>query len=528
MAVSIEGMDRIAVYLRKSRADQEAEARGEGETLSKHRKALFEYATKHKILIQDENVYQEVVSGEKIAYRPEMQRLLENVELGKYKAVLCMDVDRLGRGNMIDQGTIQEAFKLSNTLIITPRKVYDLNDELDEEWSEFESFMARRELKIITRRMQRGRVQSVLEGKYIGAKPPFGYNKNSDSILVPNDDAKIVKMIFDWYVDGDEEGNPMGSTKIADRLNELGIKSPLRKQDWIPSTVLSVLKNEVYIGKIQWKKTFRDKKEGIGYRLDRSEWIEAEKRHEFIIDEAKFKKAQNILENNLTPQTKTKTPRNPLAGLIECGGCKHKMVMQTSTGKRYAHIPMEQRLRMVKCITPGCTVRSSSFKYIEERLLAALEDYLEDLILEEEKIKLHYKKIKEDNLYPKLILDAEKQLDGLQKQVDKIDTFLEQGVYSIEKYTERSQKLNQEILRVNKVLKELKEENSRYLNRTEGIPKRIDTVTRVIRGYVKAKVENDVTLQNKLLKQVLVRVIYHREQEIEKGDFDLNLEVKEL
>nr|WP_040411495.1 hypothetical protein [Desulfosporosinus sp. OT] len=62
------------------------------------------------------------------------------------------------------------------------------------------------------------------------------------------------------------------------------------------------------------------------------------------------------------------------------------MIMQTSTGKRYAHIPMEQRLRMIKCITPSCTVPSSSFKYVEEKLLRGLEKYLESLILEEERI----------------------------------------------------------------------------------------------------------------------------------------------
>ncbi|HZK85861.1 MAG TPA: recombinase family protein [Desulfosporosinus sp.] len=525
MTVSIEGMDRIAVYLRKSRADQEAEARGEGETLSKHRKALFEYAKKYKILILNENVYQEIVSGEKIAYRPEMQRLLENVELGKYKGVLCMDLDRLGRGNMIDQGTIQEAFKSTDTLIITPRKFYDLNNELDEEWSEFESFMARRELKIITRRMQRGRVQSVLEGKYIGAKPSFGYEKNSDSFLVPNDDAQIVKMMFNWYVDGDEEGNPMGSTKIANRLNELGIKSPLRKQDWIPSTVLCILKNEVYVGKIQWKKSYRDKKEGIGHRLEREEWIEAERKHESIIDDVKFRRAQNILEHNLIPQTRTKKPRNPFAGLIECGGCGHKMVMQTSTGRRYAHIPIEQRLRMLKCTTPSCTVRSSSFKYVEEKILRGLADYLKDLILEEEKIKLQYRKIKEDNIYPKLIIDAEKESDGLQKQVDKTDTFLEQGVYSIEKYTERSKKLKEEITRINKVLKELTEENGKYLDRNERLPEQIETITNVIQGYNKS---TDVSIRNKLLKQVLIKVIYHREHEVKKGNFTVDLLVRNM
>lgn len=525
MAISIVGMDKIAMYLRKSRADQEAEARGEGETLSKHRKALAEYAIKHKISIPHENIYQEVVSGEKIAYRPEMQRLLENIELGKYKAVLCMDLDRLGRGNMIDQGTIQEVFKTSKTLIITPRKVYDLNDELDEEWSEFESFMARRELKIITRRMQRGRVQSVLEGKYLGANIPFGYSKNTDNILFPNDDAQIVKMMFDWYTNGDEEGNPMGSTKIADKLNELGIVSPLRKQDWIPSTVLNVLKNEVYIGKIQWKKTFRDKKEGIGHHLDRSEWIQSEKRHDPIVDEVQFKRVQNILENNLIPQTRTKQPRNPLAGLIECGGCGHKMVMQTSTGRRYTHIPMEQRLRMLKCTTASCPVSSSSFKYVEEKLLMGLEKYLHELLLEEKRLKEGTEAKQVDNPYPKIIAEAEKELQELEKQVDSLDGLLERGVYTVEKYTQRANKLEAEKLKIKKAIQQTKMTNEQFVNQTESIPKRIKIITKVIEGYRRT---NDITTKNKLLKDIIIKATYYRHPNAKKNDFELKINLLQI
>ncbi|MFH5796928.1 recombinase family protein, partial [Clostridium perfringens] len=83
-------------------------------------------------------------------------------------------------GNMQDQGLILETLKKSKTKIITPRKTYDLTNEFDEEYSEFEAFMARKELKLITRRMQRGRIKSVEEGKFIASKPPYGYKFTFD------------------------------------------------------------------------------------------------------------------------------------------------------------------------------------------------------------------------------------------------------------------------------------------------------------------------------------------------------------
>lgn len=123
----------------------EAEAKGEGETLEKHKKHLLEYAKNNNLNIV--KIRKEIVSGDKLFNRPEMMQLLKEVEEKKYDSVLVIDIERLGRGNMQEQGLILETFKESDTKIITPLKIYDLNNEIDEEHTEFETFMSRRELK---------------------------------------------------------------------------------------------------------------------------------------------------------------------------------------------------------------------------------------------------------------------------------------------------------------------------------------------------------------------------------------------
>ena len=164
-----------AIYLRKSRADAELEAQGELETLSRHSAVLMEYARRNSLDITE--IYKEIVSGETISARPVMQQLLYAVEHNRYKGVLVMEIERLARGDTIDQGIVAQAFKYSNTLIITPQKTYNPNNEFDEEYFEFGLFMSRREYKTINRRLQAGRLQSVKEGKFIGNKPPYGYIK---------------------------------------------------------------------------------------------------------------------------------------------------------------------------------------------------------------------------------------------------------------------------------------------------------------------------------------------------------------
>ncbi len=168
-----------------------------------------------------------------------------------------MDMDRLGRGNMQEQGLILETFRNANTLIITPLKTYDLRNEMDETMSEFQAFFARHELKTITRRMQGGRKRSVQEGNYIATRPPYGYQihkTDRERFLVPDpEQANIVRLIFDWYANGIEvngKREKVGANKIALELNKFcrtytgGL--------WKSSSVLNIIKNPVYIGRIQW------------------------------------------------------------------------------------------------------------------------------------------------------------------------------------------------------------------------------------------------------------------------------------
>lgn len=94
-----------AIYLRKSRIDEEA---GIENTLSKHETMLRDMAARMGIHIDETNIYREIVSGESIDARPQMQRLLKAVEMGLYTGVLCVELERLSRGNGEDQARIQD------------------------------------------------------------------------------------------------------------------------------------------------------------------------------------------------------------------------------------------------------------------------------------------------------------------------------------------------------------------------------------------------------------------------------------
>lgn len=196
-------MNSVAIYLRKSR-DEENESRDV--TLARHEKLLLEYCERNNLHVK--KIYKEVVSGESIAARLEMQRLLLDISAGKYDGVVCIEIERLSRGNQVDQAEILEVFKKTHTKIYTLNKIYDFStdNEIDEEFFEFGLFMSRREYKVICRRLARGRSAALLEGYYTGSVLPYGFTKEKKGkgfVLIPYDpEADIVRLIFDKFING--------------------------------------------------------------------------------------------------------------------------------------------------------------------------------------------------------------------------------------------------------------------------------------------------------------------------------------
>jgi site-specific DNA recombinase len=506
-------MERVAVYLRKSRADLEAEARGEGETLAKHRKTLLSLARKQGLNIVQ--IRQEIASGESLVNRPEMMALLKEVEAGEYDAVLCMDMDRLGRGSMQEQGLILETFRRSGTKIITPRKVYDLCDEWDEEYSEFEAFMARKELKIITRRLQRGKIQSLENGNYIASTPPYGYRIERDKqggTLVPEpDEAEVVRMIFHWYTH-DDPRQRMGSKRIADKLNEMGFKTRQGKM-WQPSHVNSVLNKSVYAGMIRWRKVNQIQLKGGKKRKKqrpRDEWVEVKGRHEPLIDMQTYKKTQELLKSRAHSPYKRELS-NPLAGLIRCQKCGWSIVKKTNNRQEH----------FLGCANIDCDNRSTRFDLVESTLLDVLKNWLEGYRLKwEPENKPGYKDDDEIKIRKKALKNLRSELATLEQQRERLHDLLERGIYDDETFMERSATLASRIsdnkAAIAKAEQELTEATKRYKARKDIIPK----VEHVLGLYPTTK---DPKLKNALLKSILDRVEYKKDQHQKRSEFALDV-----
>lgn len=497
------------MYLRKSRADLDAEARGEGETLARHEKALLELGQRLKINITQ--IYREIVSGETIAARPVMQQVLSEVEQGAWDGILVMEVERLARGDTVDQGIVAQTFKYSGTKILTPMKTYDPNNEYDEEYFEFGLFMSRREYKTINRRLQRGRIASVKEGKYVGNKTPYGYTRvklehEKGYTLAPQpEQVPVVQMIFSLYANGQQNADGdienMGISKIVRKLNNLGIPGPTGNA-WVNATVRPLLSNPVYIGKVRWN--FRPTKKSMvdgqliceRPRAKQSEWVLSDGLHEPLIDMDTWNMVQEKMRDHPSrPCPKSSAIASPLAGLIICGMCGRRMVRRPYTNRNYPDVLL--------CPVTSCKNVSSQLDYVEERLLHTLRVWLDNYKLQYQDDSGQHKD--QSDFKKQALNDAKAELDKLQKQRDKIYDLLEKGVYSTEVFLERSKSADQKIsdaqYRIDQIALEIEREKETQKNRKIIIPR----AEKVLKQYPLAETAER---KNALLKSVIDKAVY--------------------
>lgn len=495
-----------AMYLRKSRADLEAEMHGEGETLLRHEHILMELAQKMGLSVTA--VYREIVSGESIECRPEIKKLLAEVEQGIYAGVLVVDIDRLARGDTVDQGIIARTFKFANTKIITPKKIYDPSSEYDEEYFEFELFMARREYKLIARRIQRGRLASVSDGKYIGSTAPYGYDryklKEKGWSLKQNDESDIVKQIYQMYLSG------IGMATIANNLNDMHI--PTRTGNpWRKYTIADILANPVYMGKIRWAYRPYVKQNSSGTsekRIVNANCMIVQGLHEALISEEDFEKAQELRKKNYRPPLKSSLAlQNPLTGLIYCKLCGNRM---TRLGKN-----SRNKYDTIKCTTRGCPCVSAPIYLVENLTI----DFLKNWLLQ---YKMRLSKETPSNGNEQKL--CQKAINSLSDDMKKIDTqiaktydLLEQCVYSVEVFTERNKTLSAKKSELENKQAALRQSLSDMQNADKLKYDIIPQIEHVLDTYDLCPTAEQ---KNNLLKSVISRIGYEKRVPNHRGNVD--------
>ena len=446
------------MYLRKSQQDDPNET--VEEVVAKHEGILQDWARRELGReIPEDCIYREVVSGgESIDEREEMQKVLRRIEDPMVAGVVVVDPQRLTRGTLQDCGRLIMMFTYTSTIIATQMMTYDLSDKMHSKFFENELMKGRDYLDYVKVAFARGRDASVRKGNFIGSKPPFGYDKvtiGKDHTLVPNKDAEVVGMIFDWYVN-----ERLGYKRIADRLNEMGVK-PVYRDTWNDNTIGKILGNLHYDGKVYYGRkkavtTIKDGKVKVSRPIAADEDILiAEGKHPALVDHELFMAAQQIL-NNHPRAKKDRALQNPLAGLVKCATCGKALLLQKFQGRR------DPRL---ECRSNPPHFKTVLYTSVEEALLTSLE-YSE---------LPHMEELQKSNagnsiaIQQKLIKRLEDEMKGYHEQEETQYEMLETRRYTPEVFDKRNAALRQKMNECEERLKKARQSLPNAVNYEEKI-----------------------------------------------------------
>jgi DNA invertase Pin-like site-specific DNA recombinase len=495
------------MYLRKSRADNPDES--VEEVLGKHEKLLQDYFIREiGRPIPEDCIYREVVSGgEDISEREEMRKVLAKIEDPNVDGVACADPQRLSRGSLTDCDLLIDTFRYSRTLVVTPVMTYDLSNKMERRFFQDELMRGRDYLEYVKEVLYRGRYQSAARGCVVG-HPPYGYNKikiGKDFTLEPNENADIVRMIFNWYA---KDFKTPG--QIASELNSMLIPPP-KHTEWVKETVLVMLKNVQYDGKVIFGRkkmtvVFENgKKVTKRVKQKPEDVLIVEGKHPALIDHDTFLLAQERIEGRGYLAPKTRSPlSNIFAGILRCPVCGYAMIYHARKGNASNFYNCKHYCGKA---------------LLHRDLVPAVKTALQEAHLPELEAKLNSGEGESSTIQRQLIDRLEKQIADFKKQEVKQYDLLETGIYSNEVFLERNNALREKMTLNFQQLEEAK----------KSLPQAIDYEEKIMSLKAAIDIIDDDTAtieqKNRLLKAIIKNIDYVSDKNQPKGTNDFKLSI---
>jgi len=275
----------------------------------------------------------EAVTGTK-GTRPEFQRLLAECREGKVDLILCKSISRFARNTVTLLETVRELKDRGIGVFFEEQNLYSDSADGELMLSILASY-AQEESRSVSENCKWRHRKAFQEGKSSNYMRVYGYDYQNGNFIIIEEEAEVVRMIFSDYLDG------MGRNAIMKKLTRLGIPTKTGGR-WTEKTVLSILKNEKYIGDMLLQKGYVLDHISKKKQVNRGELPKyyVEGSHEGIVEKATFEFVQAEMARRLAKSTHMKE-KNPseFKGMIHCTRCGASFCRKTNcSGTKYAKV----------------------------------------------------------------------------------------------------------------------------------------------------------------------------------------------
>ena len=331
---------KTAMYLRISSEDADLRTgeKNESESISNQRSLLRDYVCSHADLSGSEILeFCDDGWGGTNFERPAVKELLEQVKRGQINCIVVKDLSRFGRDYLTVGDYISRVFPFLGVRFISVNDGFDSSNPLDI--TSFRTLIYDLYSRDLSRRVKSAKKARAERGAFLSPYAPYGYVKDPEDknhLLVDAEAADVIRRIFQMAADGAK------TWQIAAALNGEGVSSPknykveagctrtpwrsIREDNfWTGNLVAKLLRDERYIGKTVYGKRSRDI---VGsthtVKISRNDWVIVPDRHEAIVPEVLFEKAQACMREYREREVMT-GGGNPLKRKVICGVCGHTM-----------------------------------------------------------------------------------------------------------------------------------------------------------------------------------------------------------
>lgn len=479
---------KCAIYCRVSTEEQK-----EGRTIESQIKELEDFAQVNSYVIAARYI-DEGWSGS-ILNRPELDRLRDKADKGLFEAVLVNDVDRLSR-ELTHLGIIKKDLEKKNVKLIF-KKLPNNGDPISNFMVNMLGSFAEFERELIADRTRRGRRYKVEVRKLIqGNVPPYGYNyvkKDKEKGIeghyeVNEKEAEIVKMMFDWVV---KDG--ISQREVVRRLTASKIPPRKGSARWGRSSVHKILTNETYTGvtyyykyqavesdKYKQTRYYKHRKTGLRLR-PREEWIPIPLPDSLkIIDKQTFLVAKSQFDRNKVYASRNVKYSYLLKGLVRC-----------QCGSPFTGIPCHGRL-FYRCgnrhktfpLPKECRASIISAPKLESIVWNSVANAIHNPEIISDQVKILEEKQKKNPLdIEKAIQNAQKELECMKIEEERIFTAYRKGIIQLEQFEAEIGKIQNERTQLNQKLSKLSQEQSASFS-TKGVTKSIEEYCQIIKKRI--------------------------------------------
>lgn len=478
----------VGIYVRLSRDDDVGKHGYESMSITNQREQLLAYVKEKGWVVTD--IYTDDGYSGTTFKRPDFQRMIRDIEIGKLDTIVTKDLSRLGR-NYIETGQYTDfIFPQYGIRYIAVNDNYDSENE-DNDIAPFKNILNEMYAKDISKKIKSSKIINAKQGKLTGGKPPYGYMRSLDNkhLMIPDPEAaKVVQFIFRMFASGNS-GRHIAEVLNLQRIlspsayyyDKLGKGIPISKNSntWGSTGVLQILKNQAYIGNmVQGKRcvaSFKTKKRKL---MSPDQWIVVENTHQPLICNKTWEKVQQLISNH----AKKKKPNKSLfSGILRCADCGSSMGLHTKHqyDKVYAYYRCSRYANHGNSV---CSAHSISLSFLTETVLNDIRNIAKmiDLFYEPCIKQLIERYTQEINSYHSSIelkiAETKMQIENVTKLSKKLFEENQNGNVPKNTFKNMLYEYDQEQTKLNSKLYSLKNEMSEQHNINTDITSWADTI----------------------------------------------------